>query len=664
MTHFINYKMYCRTLYINEKLLWGIFSVCAAIFIFLPSVSAGWLMNGFQSGKTFVFIYLMLVIGTLTVIRSYLNILKSIKLTILDLLLLAWVMYTLLNGYAHGLPLTLRFLDFCGLVIFYIALRQLPQIFLYWLSAAFIFGGALQAVYGTLQIWGYVPSKQSVFNVTGSFFNPGPFHGYLASVFICTLGFYIFKVRLPSLKGWHLYTSNFISNKEGIQHPVIQTIESVKDSVIPTKGLSVCILSAVILVLSVSVSRACLLAILFSLMYLMLLKYGKAIWLIGQKVNITWKKKLVATILILIVIISLGGKLYTLNKASANGRRLIWAISLNMIKDRPVFGAGFDRFKAHYMNYQAKYFKKNTDAVKMQLAGDTNYAFNELLQEVIENGLLGSVIFIWILIVLLKKEKGTIAFQRTTDPLFYISKAGVISIIIFSLFSYPAQILPIKTGLVLFMVIIGRLQYKEELTISFIFSKLKLPLFNRNLSWSFLIVLYSWLFFITTSYMNDYVLAYANWKTADESYQLGDYNLSLKHYGEAHRVLKRDGDLLTAYGKALSVAGKYREAIVLLTQGEKLYPNTILYMALGDSYMAQGSFIQAESAYQHSSYMVPGRFYPQYLLSKLYEKCGAYSKAVIIAHEIMKKPVKIKSTAITEIKEEMRGMIEKYSISK
>lgn len=56
--------------------------------------------------------------------------------------------------------------------------------------------------------------------------------------------------------------------------------------------------------------------------------------------------------------------------------------------------------------------------------------------------------------------------------------------------------------------------------------------------------------------------------------------------------------------------------------------------------------------------MNPSRFYPKYLLAKLYNETGL-EKAVFTANELLQKQVKIKSTAIEDIKEEMKNIIEK-----
>jgi hypothetical protein len=57
--------------------------------------------------------------------------------------------------------------------------------------------------------------------------------------------------------------------------------------------------------------------------------------------------------------------------------------------------------------------------------------------------------------------------------------------------------------------------------------------------------------------------------------------------------------------------------------------------------------------------MNPSRFYPKYLLAKLYDESGQNEKAVEVAKELLEKDIKIESTAIQEMREEMKKIIEK-----
>ena len=67
-----------------------------------------------------------------------------------------------------------------------------------------------------------------------------------------------------------------------------------------------------------------------------------------------------------------------------------------------------------------------------------------------------------------------------------------------------------------------------------------------------------------------------------------------------------------------------------------------------------GEYSEAEKMYTRALQIVPNRHYPLYLLMKLYKESGHNQKAKDIAIEILKKPVKIHSTAIREMREEAR----------
>ena len=57
--------------------------------------------------------------------------------------------------------------------------------------------------------------------------------------------------------------------------------------------------------------------------------------------------------------------------------------------------------------------------------------------------------------------------------------------------------------------------------------------------------------------------------------------------------------------------------------------------------------------------MAPDKFYPQYLPVKLYDKTGQQQNAVEVATLLLKKEIKIESTAISEIHCEMEKIIKR-----
>jgi hypothetical protein len=97
--------------------------------------------------------------------------------------------------------------------------------------------------------------------------------------------------------------------------------------------------------------------------------------------------------------------LYHYKKDSADGRILIWKVTSNIIKDYPLLGIGQDMFKAHYMDYQAGYFRNHTNSKYETVADDNQYAFNEPFNVWAENGLIGILLFGGLLFMVFFKRK-------------------------------------------------------------------------------------------------------------------------------------------------------------------------------------------------------------------------------------------------------------------
>jgi phosphopantetheine adenylyltransferase len=83
----------------------------------------------------------------------------------------------------------------------------------------------------------------------------------------------------------------------------------------------------------------------------------------------------------------------------------------------------------------------------------------------------------------------------------------------------------------------------------------------------------------------------------------------------------------------------------------------MLYNVMGNNYKRMGEYVKAENNYIHASHIVPHRIYPFYLLAKLYVETGDTVKAKEMAHLVMTKEPKVQSTAVREMREEMRGII-------
>lgn len=150
----------------------------------------------------------------------------------------------------------------------------------------------------------------------------------------------------------------------------------------------------------------------------------------------------------------------------------------------------------------------------------------------------------------------------------------------------------------------------------------------------------------------------SDWNVAFIYYQSGTFSSSLPLYKKVYPVFSRDGTFLSNYGKVLSVTGDHQEAIVVLEEAKKYLGNTIIQTALGNSYQALGRYEKAEEAYQLASDMLPDRFYPKYLLAKLYHAMADRVKMEAIARHLINKDPKVPSRAVEEIKREMQGLLD------
>jgi len=80
---------------------------------------------------------------------------------------------------------------------------------------------------------------------------------------------------------------------------------------------------------------------------------------------------------------------------SINTRLLMWKTTLEMIKDRPVFGSGIGTFKMNYLIYQAYFLESNPYYIKY--SGKAGEAHNEYPQMWAELGIVGLFLFLSII---------------------------------------------------------------------------------------------------------------------------------------------------------------------------------------------------------------------------------------------------------------------------
>ena len=256
--------------------------------------------------------------------------------------------------------------------------------------------GAVEALHGLGQIAGIYPSNHSLFVLTGTFYNPGPYSGYLAAV-------------LPIA----LYRMTVLNGKKD-RLSVVQYY------------LSMCVLLLICSVLPAGMSRAAWFAALISCGYVVLRVYH-------VKVKSFVSKHGYAVLGVLIVSALFASGAYFMKRDSADGRLLIWKITSQAIVGNPWGEENGRTFSAIYGDVQERYF---TDCAYSKseawVAGTPDFSFNEYLQIAVEYGIWVSVLFITVVFVLL-----WIAGKHK-----HLAGMGgcLVSLMVFACFSYPLHI--------------------------------------------------------------------------------------------------------------------------------------------------------------------------------------------------------------------------------
>lgn len=460
--------------------------------------------------------------------------------------------------------------------------------------------GGMEAIWGLRQIYGLAVSNHSLYALTGSFYNPGPYSGYLAMIFpLC------------------LY--EWLNSKEKTERT---WVEQGKYYV----ALGVMLL--ILCVLPAGMSRSAWIAAAISgiWVYGMHVSWRSKLKEFGRK----YKKKLVlACIAGSVIIIVAGYTLFQLKATSANGRLFMWKISSMAIAESPLIGHGTGNFVSAYGRAQENYFANGEFSEMEELvAGSPEYAFNEYLQVAMEYGIPFLLVVSLVIVFCLWKgsSEGRIGLC-----------GGVISFLVFAFSSYPMQIpgFAVTFYLLLAACVIGR-------------SKVILFLF---ISMMVLLGTYYW--------KNNQYAACKDWYRSKMLYNIGAYQSAKEDYGKLYPELANRGAFLFEYGYSLHKLKEYDNSTRVLEEAMAHSNDPMILNIIGKNYQALGAYEKAEEYLIRSTHRLPGRIYPYYLLVKLYaepEYCQP-EKLKHAAEVVLTKEPKVQSTAVKEMREEVRKLL-------
>lgn len=461
-----------------------------------------------------------------------------------------------------------------------------------------IFWGGIEAIWGLRQIYGFTSSNHSLYKLTGSFFNPGPYSGYLAMVFPV------------SLNEW------FRLKKQTGRNSVEQIGYYLAGGV---ALLIVCVLPA-------GMSRSAWMATIVSGLWVCGMHYS---W--GKKWKRVWQEyRKRATIVIVMVLIGwvIGGiALFGLKKDSANGRLFMWKICCRAIAERPLTGYGIQGFAYAYGEEQEKYFAKGEyTAQEEKVAGSPEYAFNEYLQTMMEWGI---TVFLLILSFIAFSLFEGIRKERLS------ACGGIISLLVFAFSSYPMQ-LPVFVVSFFFLIaacVAGR-SYVGWVVFSFCVGIMGVALWKQNV-----------------------YKECKEWTSAKILYSAGAYDSAKKDYQKLCPALKNKGAFLFEYGHCLHKLGEYEASNEVLKQAMYRNNDPMILNIIAKNYQQMKQYQLAEEYFFRSIHRLPGRIYPYYLLAKLYAECNMPCEMKEVAEIVLTKDPKVQSTAVKEMKAEIKKLL-------
>lgn len=469
-----------------------------------------------------------------------------------------------------------------------------------------LLAGSIEAIWGFLQVYGWADQYHSLYRLTGSFFNPGPYSGFLAV---------ILPVALHTLLG---------------PKPLCRVDKIVY-------GLGVICLVSIILVLPAGMSRSAWVAAGAGC--------GVVVWRqkrsreyvrrgIGR-IGRGWKRCWLGGILLLGL--SIGGGLYLLKKDSADGRLLVWKMDLAVMRSQPWLGVGIGRYPGALGEAQAVYFANSpADPREEYVADAPEYGFNEFLQLGGEYGLIGLCLFLSITGI----ASGGL-FKRNTQQTGGVSGA-LSAFLVFACFSYPLHMLPMAMLFVLLLAWSVNVGAKGVRIRRWAGQILWLPVMVLGL--------------VAAWRLTEKETAYKTWKTARAYFRQGDYQEALNRYTPLFSALSDRPAFVFEFGECRFQNAQYGNATAIFLWAAELSADPMVYNKLGKNYQALKQYDRAEKAYVQAAHMIPHRIYPLYLLALLYREMGDMEKARDMARQVIDQEPKVWSPAVEEMKTEMKQL--------
>ncbi len=495
------------------------------------------------------------------------------KHTWADIFIIMWIVYYALRVWMGGeYACGTAFLKSMECAVLYVALRGIfsnISVSPYYIICGLLLCGMYEAIYGLWQLT-HGMSRHYLYLLTGNFQNPGPYSAYL-----------------------------MMGAAIGLSWMQQMTNRKLKNIVMVATGIMLTLLPA-------TWSRAALVSLGIIALWLYRKQYWRLRWVIWASV------------------IVLGTGFYLVKQGSANGRALTWAASLTTWLHHSWLGVGVGGFHHACAEGIAELHATSPTSPLFESGGVTDYAFNDLLKILVEQGLIGMMLCI--------STVGIIMFRlhQRCKPLFY----GMFSLLLFSMFSYPFELLPYK----IIVILIAAWAVSPVL-----------PNIERKISFGWATMLLIMLFptfWLTKEVKQRY--------QADKEVSIFSgmhHEAFINDYYEILSFEMDNSQFLFDFGKTLRDAQRYNDSNATLWMGTRTSSDPMFLILMGNNYKDMGWCDKAEEAYKKAFGIMPNRMYPLYQLMLLYEHIGDEAKMRIMAQRVIDFKEKINSPATHEMRQ-------------
>lgn len=513
---------------------------------------------------------------------------KGAKLSILDLAVASWGIYYLSRVWIGAeYPCATQVLRDMELFILYISLRAIcacHNIKNQYFTFVIIALGCYEAVIGMNQLFSG-RSNHPAFIITGTFMNPGPYSAYIMIALIF-----------------------MICEKDNLYEMVNSYSVRVQKM---TKNIYWFIVILLLIVLSATCSRA---AIIPSCVI--------CLWIFRHRY---WNRRY----LVWCGAVMLAVSFYFLKQGSADGRMLTWTASLTSWLQNPWIGIGVGGFRNACAEGISQMYASNPDNALFAAGNVSEFAFCDILKVLVEQGVIGVIPCMTVVGAALYYT------YKWSRPLFY----GLLSLLAFSLFSYPFELYPYRVFAVLCAAIVPHQG---------------IGLYIKGWSKKILLSI-MWLPVLAMSVFVSKEVERSSEIDKDARLFSGMQHAAfIKDYYELLPDEYDNPQFLFDFAKTLRNEGRYNDSNAMLRQGAAVSNDPMFYVLQGNNYKDMECYDYAEKAYEKAYSVMPNRIYPLYQLMLLYKEIGQTNKMKQVAKCLIQSTPKIKSPATDEMIEKAK----------